>query len=314
MPVVSHRIRYFLIALVLTWMALVLLTRPAHGAWSADPVQVHATTALCPAVSAIDDGHFGAIIIWQENTATGGLLKAQHLLASGDLDPAWSGPALVSDKDVARTETGAASDGAGGAYVWWMEGAQLYLSRLAAQGAVAGGWPAGGRAMGALVDADSRPIVRADGSGGVYVAWLTTSGILPAWIVVRAYHLGPANTPMGGWPGGGLTLGNTVANSENVNGRRSGGGLERDRRRAGRVPGRPPGDVTRLLGPRAAHASHGGGARWERWSVRPLRRRAGHRPGRHGLSPATCGRDRGDRSRLARRWPVRIAGSRPHRL
>ena len=218
MPVVSHRIRYFLIALVLTWMALVLLTRPAHGAWSADPVQVHATTALCPAVSAIDDGHFGAIIIWQENTATGGLLKAQHLLASGDLDPAWSGPALVSDKDVARTETGAASDGAGGAYVWWMEGAQLYLSRLAAQGAVAGGWPAGGRAMGALVDADSRPIVRADGSGGVYVAWLTTSGILPAWIVVRAYHLGPANTPMGGWPGGGLTLGNTVANSENVNG------------------------------------------------------------------------------------------------
>jgi hypothetical protein len=87
-PPGSHRIRYTIIALVLTWMALMLFTRPAHGAWSADPVEVHATSALCPAVSAIDDGHCGAIIVWQENTASGGLLKAQHLEANGDVDAA----------------------------------------------------------------------------------------------------------------------------------------------------------------------------------------------------------------------------------
>ena len=76
MPLASHRIRYIVLALVLTWMALVLLPRPAHGAWSADPVEVHATTALCPAVSAADDAHGGAVIVWQENTATGGAIFA----------------------------------------------------------------------------------------------------------------------------------------------------------------------------------------------------------------------------------------------
>jgi len=48
MPVASHRIRYVMLALVLSWMALMLLTRPARGEWSADPVEVHATSALCP--------------------------------------------------------------------------------------------------------------------------------------------------------------------------------------------------------------------------------------------------------------------------
>ena len=81
MPLASHRTRYIVLALVLTWMALMLSTRPAHGAWSADPVEVHATTALCPAVSAIDDGHYGAIIVWQENNASGGALEARHLLS-----------------------------------------------------------------------------------------------------------------------------------------------------------------------------------------------------------------------------------------
>src|SRR5262249_11940815 len=113
-------------------MGLVLLTRPAHGAWSAEPVQVHATTALCPAVWATDDGPAGAIIVWQENTDTGGLLKAQHLLADGELDPTWGAPAAVSDRDASRPGIGVVADGSGGAYIWWMEGTSLMLNHLAA--------------------------------------------------------------------------------------------------------------------------------------------------------------------------------------
>jgi hypothetical protein len=206
-PVVSHRVRYLVLAFVLTWMALMLLTRPAHGAWSANPVEVHATGALCPAVSAIDDSHFGAIIVWQENTAGGGLLKAQHLLANGDVDPSWNGPVAVSDVDAARLATGAVSDGAGGAYIWWMQNTALYLNHITAAGTVAGGWLAQGRNVGALPTTEHRPVALADGAGGVYMGWLSRPFFFDPTVSIRIARLGPSGAGAGGWPGGGRSFG-----------------------------------------------------------------------------------------------------------
>ena len=208
MPVASHRIRYVLLALVLSWMALMLLTRPARGAWSADPVEVHATTALCPAVSAVDDGHYGAIIVWQENTATGGMLKAHHLLASGELDPAWGAPVAVSNIDAARVAIGAVSDVAGGAYIWWMENTALWLNHLTANGTIAAGWLARGRNVGSVpYTTKYRPTAIADGAGGVYLGWLTQPFIFDNTVNVRILHLGPTGAGAGGWPAGGRAYG-----------------------------------------------------------------------------------------------------------
>lgn len=165
MPVASHRNRHLILALFVLSLGLLLLVRPAHGGWSADPVEVHATSALCPLVSVSDDGHRGSIVVWQENTASGGLLRAQHLLASGDVDPAWSGPAAVSNIDVARGALGTVSDGTGGAYVWWMENTMLMLNRLAPNGAVASGWLARGKNVGSLPTTDHRPRAMSDGAG-----------------------------------------------------------------------------------------------------------------------------------------------------
>jgi len=206
-PLASHRIRYFVLALVLSWMALMLFTRPAHGVWSADPVEVHATGALCPGVAATDDGHYGAIIVWQENTASGGLLRAQHLLASGDVDPAWDGPVLVSTKDVARVEIGAVTDAAGGAYVWWMEGVNLLLNHVGASGSIAAGWTATGRAVGVLPTDRHRPVVLADGGGGVYLGLLTRSISFDPTVSIRVVRLGPTGAGTGGWPAGGRIFG-----------------------------------------------------------------------------------------------------------
>jgi hypothetical protein len=206
-PVASHRIRYLVLALVLTWMALTLLTRPAHGAWSGDPVEVHATSALCPAVAAIEDGHSGAIIVWHENTASGGLLKAQHLLANGDLDLAWSAPAAVSNLDAARIAIGGVSDGAGGAYVWWMENTALFLNHLAGDGSIAAGWIARGRNVGNLPTTAHRPVALADGTGGVYLGWLTRSFFFDPTVSIRVVRLGPSGAGAGGWPSGGRSLG-----------------------------------------------------------------------------------------------------------
>ena len=208
MPVASHRIRYVMLALVLSWMALMLLTRPARGEWSADPVEVHATSALCPAVSAVDDGHYGAIIVWQENTATGGMLKAHHLLASGDLDPAWGAPVAVSNIDAARVAIGAVSDGAGGAYVWWMEDTALWLNHLTANATIAAGWLARGRNVGSVpYTTKYRPAAIADGAGGVYLGWLTQPFIFDNTLNIRIVRLGPSGAGAGGWPAGGRAFG-----------------------------------------------------------------------------------------------------------
>src|SRR5580765_2449460 len=206
----THHGRMFFLAALLAFLALVLFARPVHSAWTADPVQVHATSALCPLVAASDDAHFGAIFTWQENTGSGGVLKAQHLLASGDVDPAWGAGVDVCTAVVTRSALGSVSDGGGGAYVWWMESAALFLTRVDDTGAIAAGWPARGRNLGTMVLGRQRPTVASDGSGGIYVAWLHNTLSLPVAPAVRAVHLGPANTGKGGWPTAGRTLGTTV--------------------------------------------------------------------------------------------------------
>jgi len=207
MSAVSQRVRYMMVALFLAWLGLVILTRPAHGAWGADPITVHATAALCPAVSAIDDGHYGALVVWQENDAAGGHLKAQHVLANGDLDPAWGDGVAVSDVDAARGALGAVSDASGGAYVWWMQDAMLFLTHVSAGGAITPGWSAHGRNLGTLPGSAGRPAATADGSGGIYLGWLSFQipfGSTSTY--VRAVHLGPAGLGVGGWPTSGRAV------------------------------------------------------------------------------------------------------------
>jgi hypothetical protein len=207
MSYASHRTRHLFFAILLTLFGLMLSHRPARGGWSADPVEVHSTTALCPLVSVVPGTQGSSIVLWQENTASGGLLRARRLLASGDLDPAWTAPLAVSDHDATRGALGTVSDDAGGGYVWWMEGPQLFLTRIAPTGTIAAGWPARGRNIGSLYSAQHRPQVVADGTGGVYVAWMSMASLSPPYQpTVRGQHLGPANTSAGGWPAGGRTL------------------------------------------------------------------------------------------------------------
>ena len=138
------------------------------------------------------------------------MLKAQHLLASGDVDPAWGAGVDVCTAVVTRVALGSVPDGSGGAYVWWMENATLYLTRVSPAGAIASGWPTRGRVLGTMVSNRQRPSVASDGSGGIYLAWVHNSFAPVTAPVARAVHLGPANTGKGGWPTGGRQLGFTA--------------------------------------------------------------------------------------------------------
>jgi hypothetical protein len=187
------------IALVLS--AALFVPAVGHAGWSADPVTVHATTDACPLVAAASDAQDGAIVVWQQNDAANpGVyrLLAQRVLASGDVDASWPvDGALVSSATSNRVALGALGDGSGGAYVWWMQSTALYLTRILPDGTIAPGWPANGKTVGFLPTSAFRPLVFADGQGGIWLGWL--AGALASRLG-HVKHLGPDGLGAGGWP------------------------------------------------------------------------------------------------------------------
>jgi hypothetical protein len=188
------------IALVLC--ASLLAPAVGHAAWSADPATVHATTDACPLVAAASDAQDGAIVVWQQNDAASpGVFRllAKRLLANGEADASWpaAGALVSSMESVNRLALGALGDGGGGAYVWWMEYASLFLTRILSDGTIAPGWPVRGKSVGILPSTAFRPLVFADGQGGIWLGWLAGS---PSSRLGHVKHLGLNGLGAGGWP------------------------------------------------------------------------------------------------------------------
>lgn len=181
------------------------------AAWGPDPVQISAATEPKPQLAACTDGADGAIVAWQEGG--GGIVRAHHILASGDVDVTWpAGGRVACSVADARPYLEAVSDGAGGAYIAWLENlsstafdsADLYVTRVGADGQIATGWPARGRLVGSI--GYTLPDVAEDGSGGIYIVWPEFSSANVDWFQIRALHLGPDNQPAGGWSGGPVSV------------------------------------------------------------------------------------------------------------
>ena len=177
-------------------VALACSAPDASATWGTDPVTVTSTTATIPLVKACSDGAHGTFVAWQEAD----VLRAHHVLPTGDLDPAWPvGGAVACGVLVARRELVALPDRLGGLYLLWQEGSTLFATRLASNGAVAGGWPARGRALDVVQTRFGWPKVIEDGANGFYAAWVSWTG---SRYVALAVRLGPANTGAEGWPNG----------------------------------------------------------------------------------------------------------------
>ncbi len=155
----------------------VLASGAVDGAWPADG------RALCTAANdqfnpfPVSDGSGGAIVTWYDfRPGATSDIYAQHVLASGAVDPAWpaDGRALCT---AAGNQQGPSivSDGAGGAIVAWsdLRGGtfDVYAHHVLASGAVDPGWPADGLVLSnAAGNQTGSPIV-SDGAGGAVVAW-----------------------------------------------------------------------------------------------------------------------------------------------
>lgn len=150
------------------------------------------------------DGAGGAIICWYDYRVFPSNIYAQHVLASGAVDPAWTvnGVALcLAAQD--QSDTRIVSDDAGGAIVTWIDlrtglDYDIYAQHVLAAGVVDPGWPADGRAVctAGLDQWDVR--IASDGAGGAILCWtdyrsgpsdiyaqhvLASGAVDPAWPV-----------------------------------------------------------------------------------------------------------------------------------
>ena len=146
--------------------------------WPVDGSVICAAPTTQLALVIVADGQGGAIVAWEDRrSADNSDIYAQHLLASGVVDPDWpiDGIGLCVEANN-QTIPAIVADGAGGAIVTWQDCRVDYLTDIFAQHVLANGtvdpaWPANGRA---LCTADSfqwHPKVVADGAGGAIVTW-----------------------------------------------------------------------------------------------------------------------------------------------
>src|SRR6185503_18647467 len=104
--------------------------------------------------SAIPDGAGGMIVAWQDprNGATGSDIYAQHVLDCGSADPAWpAGGVALTTAAGDQIFPVIATDGAGGAFVAWNEGAfpfpgfaDVFAQHVLSTGAIDPAWPVDG--------------------------------------------------------------------------------------------------------------------------------------------------------------------------
>jgi hypothetical protein len=131
-----------------------------------------------PAV--VSDGAGGAIVAWQDlrDAATDLDIFAQHILASGQIDPRWpaNGTALVAlaanqDRFVM------VPDDAGGAFVAWRDAragvaqTDIFAQHVLSSGVVDPRWPANGLVVCGASGAQDFPAIVADGTGGAIATW-----------------------------------------------------------------------------------------------------------------------------------------------
>lgn len=198
------------------------LTTPALAAWPTSPtVNVPVCTApsyqLQPCVTS--DGSGGAIVAWVDfrggiPAASSGIY-AQHLLASGTVDPTWPVNGRQLWSGVGWLPKIVADDG-GGAIVTWTDIAatdtRILAQRVRADGTLDPAWPATGlvvcAATGHRNDDASQlgwgyQLAASDGTGGLLVTWDDhRSG---AWDIY-AQRVLVSGVVAPGWPANGLAI------------------------------------------------------------------------------------------------------------
>ncbi len=156
----------------------VLANGTVDPSWPADGCAVCTAANTQEQHRIVADGAGGAIITWQDlRDAVDYDIYAQHVLASGIVDPAWpaDGTELctaIKDQFVPSLVT----DGDGGAIVAWYDlrltnNRDIYAQHVQSDGAVDPAWPVDGLVVCGATGDQTWPVIVSDNAGGAIVAW-----------------------------------------------------------------------------------------------------------------------------------------------
>jgi len=200
---------------------------PARAQWIANGVPLSLTSGGEYGQVIAPDGAGGAIVVWRDGRNDDGTLPvntdiyAQHVTARGAIGSGWDANGTpVCTAPAYQDLPSAVADGAGGAYVAWVDQrhydstqTDIYMQRLTRDGRVAPGWTANGDPVCTARWDQYSPKVARDGSGGVFVAWedfRRTGGYVfdsPRENVdIYVQRMTPEGTVQVGWPVDGLPV------------------------------------------------------------------------------------------------------------
>ena len=178
------------------------------SAWPTNGLRCALTTLDQTTPAVVADGEGGAFVAWSDARNGEPDVYLQHVDANAQFVVGWPATGLGVLAATGRQEKPVlASDGAGGVYVAWLDrrtGApQVRLQRVARDGTLAVGWPVGGVVVASSTSTIIGVTVRADGAGGVLVAWDDFVSGGTRWAVAR-YTASGLVAP--GWPAAGVVL------------------------------------------------------------------------------------------------------------
>lgn len=131
-------------------------------------------------IAVVEDGVGGVLIAWPDyRSGTNYDMYAQHVMSTGNLDPAWpAGGRDLSTSTISQMHPQMVTDGWGGAVVTWegnggATGTDIFAQRVMAGGAVDPAWPADGRALCTAAGNQGNITIVPDGTGGAIVSWGT---------------------------------------------------------------------------------------------------------------------------------------------
>ena len=161
-----------------------------NAAWDTNGVIVAVSAGSQHGASVIHDLHGGVIVTWLDDTVDHRLVYAQRLDSLGTR--LW-GPngVLVGTDTTVQTRPQLAPDGDGGAYVLREDlrgGVRtLALFRLAADGAIASGWPDAGVVLGTAPLEAPGPLLRV-GTSGAWVVWSEPATLADNSTAIRPFQ------------------------------------------------------------------------------------------------------------------------------
>lgn len=188
----------------------VLASGTVDPTWPPDGLAIctHPGDQIDPAIVA--DGMGGAIVTWDDRRTDGGIY-AQHVLASGVVDPAWPNDGLaICTVPGGQSFPKIVVDGTGGAIVAWKDErsdyGDIYAQHVLVSGVVDPAWPSDGRALSTAYEEQGAQVMVADGAGGAFVAWTDLRSGYSGYIDIYAQHVLASGVVNPTWPSNGRPI------------------------------------------------------------------------------------------------------------